>query len=351
MKVKVQESRWNNKICYLGFLEFRTITEVVNNKQDLAMNRKVRPERVEKIVIYINDNIDTVFFPPVILNSCEKITANVQNNDITEVEFKKNSLTIIDGQHRISAIKKALENSDINEKLKLKRLPFLLIENLDDSEHRNLFNLINESAANVEATVSARFKICYENMYGLRYIRTNLDKFRSSMVEYCVKDMIEWEVKQSQEKVCYIFVTELNKRFLKYIESNFDEKSPQKDYEMIEYFWDKYFSFLSNGLSDNIKSFYVKKVTLRAIVDCILGDIELIHENKAKNYDELIKKIDTVLNDLLINDLANEYEGPYKQCSDTYKEIIKFLVESYYLDSDIDEEVVKKEIAASEVKE
>lgn len=65
------------------------------------MNRKVNPDRVEKIVMYINQNIETLFLPPVVLNSFEKINVKNRSGELIDLEVFKNNLTIIDGQHRI----------------------------------------------------------------------------------------------------------------------------------------------------------------------------------------------------------------------------------------------------------
>lgn len=324
MKIEVQETIWNGKMCYLGFLKYRDLSNVINIKEDLSMNRKVNPDRVDEICDYIKDNKERVFFPPVILNCSDKIKISNDMKSIKEIDINKKSLTIIDGQHRIYSIIKVLNKSCSNYNIKDNKIAFLLIEALEDCEHRALFNIINESSTNVEATVSARFKISYENLYGLRYIRLNMDKFK----DIKLKDMVEWELKQSSEKICYIFITDINKYLLSYIKKNIKQQNDRDDYNIIDEFWNLYFEFIIDVEKD-IRAFYVKKVVLRTLIDTILDNInneEYKKEIEIRSYDELKNKIDTVLKDLLIKSFNEKYNGYYKQSKDTYLGILKYLI-------------------------
>ncbi|WP_415331678.1 DGQHR domain-containing protein [Clostridium perfringens] len=323
MKIEVKESQWNGRMCYLGFLKYKDLDNIINVKQDLSMNRQVNSVRVNEICDYIRENKQKVFFPPVILNCSDKINFE-EHGEKKELTINNKSLTIIDGQHRISAIIKIMNEDVIFNCIKENEIAFLIIESLKDYEHRDLFNLINERSTNVEATVSARFKISYENLYGLRYIRNNINKFSENL-----KNLVEWELKQSSEKICYIFITDINKQLLKYINKNIGVINDEENYNVIETFWDIYFEFLI-GTNTDIKAFFVKKVVLTTLIYTILDNIEnndYKKDKEIKSYDDLKEKIKIVLNDLLIDSFKQEYDGFYRQTKNTYSEILNYLID------------------------
>lgn len=320
MEIKVKESKWNGRMCYLGFLKYSDLNKIINLKQDLSMNRQVNLSRVDKICNYIKENKEKVFFPPVILNCSEKINFRGEGSE-KELIINNESLTIIDGQHRISSIIEVLKNEDkkFTKFIENNEIAFLLIESLEDYEHRDLFNLINESSTNVEATVSARFKIAYENLYGLRYINENIS----------IKNDVEWELKQSSEKVCYIFITEVNKKLLEYIDKNIEDSNDEGNYNVIKCFWEKYFVFI-NQVNNEVKKFFVKKVVLRTLTETILDNIKEMEEYKMTenitSYEKLNNRINKVLDDLLIKQFNTEYNDGYRQSNDTYKNILGYLI-------------------------
>lgn len=121
---------WHTYSCYIGVMRFKDVPNYINSNIDQSMNRLIDPKRVSEIIEYISTNLSNAFFPPVILNSSNKIEYNSQNETLS---LKRKDLVIIDGQHRIKAINDINESQDINLKNNIANLnlPFLLIESLD----------------------------------------------------------------------------------------------------------------------------------------------------------------------------------------------------------------------------
>ncbi|CAH2213353.1 DGQHR domain-containing protein [Tepidibacter aestuarii] len=304
MKITVIKDEWNNKACYVGFIQFEDIGKIIDATQDQAMNRLVKEKRVDNISTYIQKEKKKCFFPPVVLNCRKRLVFKEINNNVCEIDIEKKSLTIIDGQHRINAINKAM--GTCNE-IKNNNLPFILIENIEEQEHRNLFNLINENSVNVESTVSARFDISKENLFGLRFVHEEMEHGQIN-----IKDLIEWEAKQSTDKVCYLFITQVNKKFINHMHTTDDEEI----YSILKLFWITYFNKIIN-LTGCAKKFYVKKVTLMAICKHILDNSTLM--------EELEEKITKAIEELILDEFKNEYKDGYTQSNNTYNNIIEFL--------------------------
>lgn len=137
MNLKVIEYEWNGKGCYLGVIAYEDISKIIKLEVNQAKNRNIDPSKVEQIITYIMQEGKRAFFPPVILNSSSKFTLN--DNELT---VRNNSLVIIDGQHRLEAISRIVKENIIGEDVRKKEIPFLLIESVENQEHRELFKLI-----------------------------------------------------------------------------------------------------------------------------------------------------------------------------------------------------------------
>lgn len=62
MKITVIKDEWNNKACYVGFIQFEDIGKIIDATQDQAMNRLVKEKRVDNISTYIQKEKKNAFF-------------------------------------------------------------------------------------------------------------------------------------------------------------------------------------------------------------------------------------------------------------------------------------------------
>ncbi|PHE82682.1 hypothetical protein COF80_27030 [Bacillus toyonensis] len=195
-KIRVLQYKWGKNNNYLGLIPYKFIPDYINVDKDQSMNREVDLDRVEEIIKYIEKNADNLFFPPVILNSDSGITFDSKK---MEISFdSSNKAKVIDGQHRLTAIKKITRDQrykHIKDKVQNYEIPFVLVESLEPEEHRTLFNEINKKAEKVGRLVSERFEPTIQNLICLRYIAEN-DQYEK---------WVEWEIVQSEKKL-FIYI-------------------------------------------------------------------------------------------------------------------------------------------------
>ncbi|MGN2370174.1 DGQHR domain-containing protein [Clostridium cagae] len=187
--IKVIKYDWNNKGCYLGCITYGELKKLINFKSDKTVNRDVNPNRVKEIYEYIKENTINTFFPPIILNTFSKICYNTNKNSINT---KGLSIKIIDGQHRINAILKVIE--DDGDKFLNYKVPFLLIEELSEIMSRDIFNLVNTYQAKVEDNVADRLTPSVKCNILLKYISESKEKND-------LQNIIEWNEKQADINV------------------------------------------------------------------------------------------------------------------------------------------------------
>jgi len=208
--------KWDEHNCYVGTISYGEIPNVIVPELDLAMNRDIDKKRVKEIVEYISEEMNGAFFPPVILNCKATTDYNEKERKLIIIEGK---LKIIDGQHRLNSIIELIDKLEGEQLKKLKKikLPVLVIEGLEDYEHRSLFYKINKKSKNVDSNISLRFTPTIENLLGLKYVSKHLDK----------KNLIEWEKKQSfsKDKIAYIHLVDCLKKITKSL-STFNKEHP-----------------------------------------------------------------------------------------------------------------------------
>lgn len=322
--IDVTKYEWQNKPCYVGNMKYSVIPHLIDLKSDLSMNRDINDSRVDDIVTYLTEQIEGTFFPPVILSS----NATMEYSDSTcKLNIQDGNFTVIDGQHRISAISRLIEDPSLNKKYKNIRLPVLIIEGLENYQHRNLFNTINKKAKIVDSNIAIRFTPNLENLLGLRYFSKNMEH----------KELIEWEKKQSfaKDKVAYIHLTDcikgLNKQLIKcealqtYLTTNDERLLYTKDeyYNIIQLFLNSVLNFINQNQENRKKlEFYTTKAYLRAIADELCEKI--IQTEDLDTYSKIKDLFQHTLNDLL-NNIVIPYSGKLTSSSVSYKSIRTFL--------------------------
>lgn len=327
VKLDVIPYKWNDHTCYIGKVKYKDLESIIDIRSDISMNRKIDDRRVEKIKQYISNDIPATFFPPTILNSKAIILYKEQNI----LEVKSGKLTVIDGQHRIKAIISLMNESlgEQKELLNKMELPIFIVEELEDYQHRDLFYMINETPKNVESNVSERFAAKLENLLGLKFLSTNK----------AFLETIEWNEKQSREKIVYLHMTdcirELNLIIYPLLKDWFDcdRDLIYKEgsyYEIIESYWTLYFQLLLSLDSDE-QNFFRKKITLRALTENVSIRINERQEELlaiADDKEKLLDQIKIVLSDSLkemINKLPIKYTGLDNVRKDVYKSLRNYL--------------------------
>lgn len=327
VKLDVVPYKWNDHMCYIGKVRYKELESIVDIRSDISMNRKIDERRVDKIKQYILNDIPATFFPPTILNSKAEISYKDQN----VLEVKRGCFTVIDGQHRIKAIISLMNESGSEQRDLLNRmeLPIFIVEGLEDYQHRDLFYMINETPKNVESNVSERFAPKLENLLGLKFISNN-KMFLNS---------IEWNDKQSREKIVYLHMTdcirELNLIIYPLIKDWFDCErdliyQETEYYGIIEGYWLRYFELIDT-LGQEEQGFFRKKITLRALIENLSIRIRERQEElqaKAEDKEILIDQIKQVITDSLnemINKMPIRYTGMENVRKDVYKSLRNYL--------------------------
>ncbi|MEB9405653.1 DNA sulfur modification protein DndB [Bacillus cereus] len=312
---------WQNKTCYVGNIKYVHIPSTIDLKDDLSMNREINENRVQDILDYLKDRIEGTFFPPVILSSDATLRFNESTCTLSVID---GSFTVIDGQHRISAIKNLMDDVPLDKKYKNMRLPVLIIEGLENYQHRNLFNTINKKAKIVDNNISIRFSPILENLIGLRYFSENPLR----------KPLIEWEKKQSfaKDQVAYIHLTECIKELNKALKNTqiltvYRETNDERLlYTNTPYY--NIFECLLNKLFDHIQNnqqhlqFHTTKAYLRALTDEICDTV--IGTANLDSYLKLGQLIDGTADDLL-KPITIKYKSKVKSTPASYRSIRVFL--------------------------
>jgi len=330
-KISAIQYNWNDHACYIGKISYKDLINLVDNKTDISMNRKIDGKRVKEIKQYILDNISDTFFPPTILNS----KATISYEAPSTLNVKSGNFTIIDGQHRITAIIELLEDAQSQEKqqLKIMELPVMIIEGLENYQHRDLFYMINETPKNVESNVSERFAPKLENLLALKFFSVNKQLVHA----------IEWHEKQSKEKIVYIHMTdcirELNRVIYPALKDWYDcerELIYKEDSytDIIIYYWNTYFDMLENT---SFPAFFRKKITLRALVEDVFIKIDNLFNEQSFNPSTREEAIDAIKQTIydslnsLIHDPLIEYKGSENVKKDIFRSIRHSLNLNYKL--------------------
>ncbi|MGE7615888.1 DGQHR domain-containing protein [Paenibacillus sp. NPDC101420] len=335
-KIKAVVYFWNTKNCFTGFMSYNEVGKYVNIVKDQSMNRLINDASVDLIIKYMKNEGEEIFFPPVIMNCSNKIKYDSVNS---LMEIEESSLTIIDGQHRIKAINEILADTEFLSEFGSKKIPFLIIEELSPELHRKLFHTINDKSTKVQNNVSDRFSTTTSNLIGLKYVSDHLD----------IKEIIEWEGKQSKEKIVYshmlncieIIEDFLQKKFkntLSTIEGVLvdNKKHLYKNdnyYSVFRAFWDYIFLKLKEKPTD--KNFYVKEITLSYISKILINKLDT--EGVNDDIEALINikdKISIILNNFLPKELVFDYVfriNKSSECNESLKRYLdcnKYLVEN-----------------------
>ncbi|SPT96479.1 DGQHR domain [Lysinibacillus capsici] len=345
-KIKVLQYCWGKYNNYLGLMPFNQVQHIINNDIDFSMNRAVDRTRVIEIINHIEKKVDNLFFPPVILNSDSgnTIRLNPQNSEIN-LEHP-NKMKIIDGQHRLTAIKDIFtqdEYKELAQKLKNHKIPFVLIESLEPEEHRILFNEINQNAEKVGSVVSERFEPNAHNLICLRYIAENLE----------CKKWVEWENEQSDEKIVYLHLVRcielINKAISRVLKKNqFDTMFSyplHKDdnyFGIMKSFLNAIFIHINKVGNDKIRrEFWVKRVSLIAVTDALVTSLKALDlkstEEQPIQSEEAISMINNTISDklkeMLPISMYYKYVGSSSQTKSTYDAIQKYIYINRKLES------------------
>lgn len=189
--------------------------------------------------------------------------------------------------------------------------------------------MINETPKNVESNVSERFAPKLENLLGLKFISNNK----------IFLNCIEWNEKQSREKIVYLHMTdcirELNLILYPLLKDWFD---CDRDliyqevgyYKIIEEYWLRYFELI-NSLEPDEQGFYRKKITLRALIENLSiriresqDELQARVEDKEILMDQ-IKRIITISLNEMINRMPIRYAGVENVRKDVYKSLRNYL--------------------------
>jgi DGQHR domain-containing protein len=332
-KIKAVVYFWNTKNCYTGFMSYSDVKKYVNIVKDQSMNRLINEGSVDLIIKYMKNEGEEIFFPPVIMNCSNKIKYDSVSS---LMEIEEGSLTIIDGQHRIKAINEILADSEYLSEFGSKKIPFLIIEELSPELHRKLFHTINDKSTKVQNNVSDRFSTTTSNLIGLKYVSEHLD----------IKELIEWEGKQSKDKIVYSHMLnciEIIESFLQgklrntlntiegiVVENKKHLYRHTSYYAFFETFWDYFFAKLKEKPLD--KSFYVKEITLSYITKIMIN--KLSDESGDDELEVLIKfkdKINSILDNLLPRELVFDYVFRINKSVECNESLRKFLECNKYL--------------------
>ncbi|MDZ4619398.1 hypothetical protein ORM77_16135 [Bacillus cereus] len=328
-KIEAITFNWNDHTCYIGKIKYKDTLSLINTSSDFSMNREIDSTRVSQIEQYIKDFLENTFFPPTILNSRDTV---LSIEDKTTISVKSGRFTIIDGQHRIKAIQKVLTGNKKEPFYKIisnLELPILIVEGLQNYQHRELFYLINQSSKKVDTNISERFTPKLENLLGLQYVSNNPQK----------KSQIEWHNKQSKERIVYLHITdcirELTNGIYPHLKDFYDcpKDLLYKEFtyaNIINEFWNEYFKLLQQQ-DDSTKSFFRKKIALRALVEDICINIEKYFQTVRANTltnEQCCEKIIEIMKEslnLLMHERFIEYSGIDSVRIQTYKSIRNFL--------------------------
>ncbi|XZF74909.1 DNA sulfur modification protein DndB [Bacillus sp. AL-1R] len=327
MKINAIKYEWQEYICYIGIIKYKDVPNLINVNSDLSMNREINSPNVKTIKKYISNELESTFFPPVIL-SCT-IQSEYDDNFLKIIDGQ---LTIIDGQHRIKAISELLKDSasELRTKLNNMVLPVLIIEGLESFRHRELFNMINDKARTVDSNISVRFSSSLENIIGLKYIR-----------EKGLKDKIEWESKQSKDKIVYLHLVECIKELILSLKKLSDDLNSNDTalyeiavyYKVFENFLNRVFDFIDREREIDSPELKIikKKVFLRAIS----GEIsERIKEYMKQEGEKKLEEVNILVGntmDKLLNDFILPYSGVTTVKEPTYFSLRNFLRFNYIL--------------------
>ncbi|KQY90154.1 hypothetical protein ASD24_24935, partial [Paenibacillus sp. Root52] len=292
---------WNTKNCYSGFMSYNDVKRYVNLVKDQSMNRLINDTSVDMILKYMKEEQENIFFPPVIMNSSGKI-----NYDLTtyKLALEDSSLTIIDGQHRIKAINELLDDPNFKNDFNKMKIPFLIIEELSPELHRKLFHTINDKSTKVQNNVSDRFSTTTSNLIGLRYVSENLVN----------REYIEWEGKQSKEKIVYSHILNCIEKIEDFIGTKFEDELKYLNFVVVEnknhyykdniYFevFSKFWNYIFKKIANNPQEigFYVKDVVLSTITKTMLDNLQSVTIEELKN--EIEDTIDAIIPNELIFD-------------------------------------------------
>ncbi|OAT85999.1 hypothetical protein A6P54_17795 [Bacillus sp. MKU004] len=316
---------WHDHNCYVGTIDYGDIPAVIDLKLDLAMNRDINETRVDEIVEFIKEEMSRVFFPPVILNCQASTEYNENNKSLKIIEGK---FTIIDGQHRLKAISKLINSTEGNELKKIKKLklPVLIVEGLENYEHRELFYNINKKSKTVDSNISVRFTATLENIIGLKYFSEKIDR----------KSLIEWERKQSfsKDKIAYIHLVDCIKKVIKgltplaaTIDNDNYLYEDQRYYNIFKVFIDKILNFIEDTHDKKMKELFMTKIYLNALTNKVVERLDLYFstQNIPINADEVksefINSLDKLLKEFIIN-----YTGTKKVNTQTELSLGNFIV-------------------------
>ncbi|MBD8838441.1 hypothetical protein IFU39_11505 [Paenibacillus sp. CFBP 13594] len=344
-KLVVIPFKWNEHTCYIGKVKYKQLETIVDIRSDLSMNRNIDDRRVDKIKQYILNDIPATFFPPTILNS----KAEIIFTEPSSLEVKRGMFTVIDGQHRIKAIISLMKDVEGQQKELLNRmeLPIFIVEGIEDYQHRDLFYMINETPKNVESNVSERFAPKLENLLGLKFFTKNKDLLAS----------IEWNKKQSSEKIVYLHMTdcirELNLTIYPLMKDWVENEKElvyldEEYYHIIEVYWNKYFE-LMHSLSENDQAFFRKKITLRALVENLTIKLKENEENIHEKSNELAELIDELkmIIETSLEEMIQVMPIPYVGLETVRKDVYKSLRNYLYLNNILSKyqaEIIENEV-------
>lgn len=301
-KLNAISYNWNTKNCYSGFMSYNDVKRYVNLVKDQSMNRLINDTSVDMIIKYMKDEQEGIFFPPVIMNSTGKLK---YEHATYKLVIEDSSLTIIDGQHRIKAINELLEDQDFKSDFDKMKIPFLIIEELSPELHRKLFHTINDKSTKVQNNVSDRFSTTTSNLIGLKYVSENLN----------YKDYIEWEGKQSKEKIVYSHMLNCIEKLEEFIITNYESELETHEaiivenkkhyYKNDEYFgvFSEFWNYIFNKITTNSQeiSFYVKDVVLSTITKIMIDG-----QNPSTIFN-LKRDIKFILDSIVPNELVFDY--------------------------------------------
>ncbi|OMF11782.1 hypothetical protein BK131_20115 [Paenibacillus amylolyticus] len=344
-KLVVIPFKWNEHTCYIGKVKYKQLDTIVDIRSDLSMNRNIDDRRVDKIKQYILNDIPATFFPPTILNS----KAEIIFTEPSSLEVKRGMFTVIDGQHRIKAIISLMKDVEGQQKELLNRmeLPIFIVEGIEDYQHRDLFYMINETPKNVESNVSERFAPKLENLLGLKFFTKNKDLLA----------FIEWNKKQSSEKIVYLHMTdcirELNLTIYPLMKDWVENEKElvyldEEYYHIIEAYWKKYFELI-HSLSENDQAFFRKKITLRALVENLTIKLKENEENIHEKSNELAELIDELkmIIETSLEEMIQVMPIPYVGLETVRKDVYKSLRNYLYLNNILSKyqaEIIENEV-------
>lgn len=158
MKVKVQPFKQEGTQLYSGIMRAKDIIRLgevdVYREEDgtfVGYQRNPEPTRTRLVAQYLKNTAKPLLPTSILLSYRSKLEVKGDYIDLPEGA----KIYIVDGQHRIYGIKRAIDEMQLERYLDYE-LPVVIIENLKPEDEANQFRIINETMKKVRTDLARR---------------------------------------------------------------------------------------------------------------------------------------------------------------------------------------------------